>query len=359
MSVGLVILLIILIIIAVVVLFIKDMRTDKTLTIYQVNELFDTSRKSDRIYPPFNELFPVEDDAKKADFIIFSDYAEIDTYLNKLKFDKKTYVYAINSTDTMASKSSLANHMQVCGLSKFIPKTFILLGPNKSDLSGLEEGRIYIIKKNVQRQEGNSITKDIKFIKEEAGNQGYVVCQELLQNPFLVNKRKINLRVYFLITLNSGVMNFYIYNNGFMYYTSDFFVPNSTDEKVNITTGYIDRRVYQENPLTILDFYAWLGNDKSERLKANMIGMFKGIKQCYERELLAANHDSQNYRFNIFGVDVAPDSDLNVTIMEINKAPDLSYKDDRDAAVKLNMIKDVMKLVGMSKKGNAKNFISL
>lgn len=359
MNSALVILLIILMIIAAVVLFIKDRRAEKTLTIYQVNDSFDLSKPSDKIYQPFDELFPVEDDAQKADFIIFSDYAEIDTYLNKLDFNKKTYVYAINSTDLMASKSHLARHMQVCGLSQYIPKTFILLGPHKSDLSGLEEGKIYIIKKNVQRQEGNSITKDIKFIREEAGKQGYVVCQELLQNPFLVNKRKINLRVYFLITLNSGVMNFYIYNNGFMYYTPEFFVANTTDDKYNITTGYIDRRVYQENPLTIQDFYGWLGSEKAAKLRKNMIGMFKGIKQCYERELLSSNHNTKNYRFNIFGVDVAPDSDLNVTIMEINKAPDLSYKDERDAAVKLNMIKDVMKLVGMSKKGNASNFIAL
>lgn len=359
MNAAVVILLIVLIVIAAVVLFIQEIRRERVLTIYQVNDAFDISKNSDRIYQPFDELFPVENDAQKADFIIFSDYAEIDTYLNKLNFNKKTYVYAINHTDSMASKSSLARHMQVCGLSQYIPKTYILLGPDKSDLSGLEEGKIYIIKKNVQRQEGNSITTDIKFIKEEAGKKGYVVCQELLQNPFLVNKRKINLRVYFLITLNSGVMNFYIYNNGFMYYTPEFFVPNSTDEKVNITTGYIDRRVYQENPLTIQDFYNWLGPEKSAKLKTNMIGMFKGIKQCYERELLSKNHDAKNYRFNIFGVDVAPDSDLNVTIMEINKAPDLSYKDERDGAVKLNLIKDVMALVGMNKKGTGANFIAL
>lgn len=356
---SVVILLIVLVLFAIVVLYIQDMRKDKVLKIYQVNDVFDISKPSDKIYQPFDELFPIEDDAKKADFIIFSDYAEIDTYLNKLNFSKHTYVYAINSTDLMASKSSLARHMQVCGLKQYIPKTFILLGPDKSDLSDLQEGKIYIIKKNVQRQEGNNITTDIKFIKEEAGKQGYVVCQELLQNPFLLNKRKINLRVYLLITMHSGVMNFYIYNNGFLYYTPEFFVPNSTDEKVNITTGYIDRRVYQENPLTIQDLYGWLGPERAAKLKTNMIEMFKGIKQCYERELLSKNYDSKNYRFNIFGVDVAPDRDLNVTIMEINKAPDLSYKDERDAAVKLNMIKDVMQLVGMSKKGKAANFISL
>ena len=52
------------------------------------------------------------------------------------------------------------------------------------------------MKKNVQRQEGIRITKDfdqlLNGIKDE-----YIIVQELLQNPFLVNGRKINLREEF------------------------------------------------------------------------------------------------------------------------------------------------------------------
>ena len=50
--------------------------------------------------------------------------------------------------------------------------------------------------------------------------------------------------------------------------------------------------------------------------------------------------------------------------MEFNKAPDLSYKDERDGAVKLNMVKNMLSLVGILKPDNKsrnayQNFIKI
>ena len=39
-------------------------------------------------------------------------------------------------------------------------------------------------------------------------------------------------------------------------------------------------------------------------------------------------------KFQIFGADIAPDENLNVTIMEINKGPDIGFKDERDGNLK-------------------------
>jgi hypothetical protein len=323
----------------------------KDYKIYQLNDKFDITKPSDNLYPPFNELFGIVDNIHKADMVFFTDYAEIDVYLNKLKIYNK-YVYAICGSDLMASKSNLARFFKKHD--NYIAKTFVL-GEDQLDL---DKDKIYFLKKNVQRQEGTLITKDIEFIKNKALQENYVVCQELLQDCFLVNSRKINMRIYLLIICNNNTINFYIYNNGFMYYTPNHFKPNSVEKDDNITTGYIDRKVYEENPLTHQDFYKYLGTQKANIFKNNMMNMFKVFKSLYSESLHILNKDIIQYRFNVFGVDVAPDSKLQTKIMEVNKAPDLSYKDERDAFVKLNMVKDMLGLVGIvNQKTN--NFIQI
>ena len=42
-----------------------------------------------------------------------------------------------------------------------------------------------------------------------------------------------------------------------MYYTPELFEKNSSDLKKNITTGYIDRQIYIDNPLTHMDWRKW------------------------------------------------------------------------------------------------------
>ena len=46
--------------------------------------------------------------------------------------------------------------------------------------------KLYILKKNVQRQEGIKITSDLNTLLNSF-KDSYIIIQELLQNPFLVN----------------------------------------------------------------------------------------------------------------------------------------------------------------------------
>ena len=50
-----------------------------------------------------------------------------------------------------------------------------------------------------------------------------------------------------------------------MYYTPELFEKGNPSFKKNITTGYIDRKVYDENPLTHEDFKKYL-DDSSRKL---------------------------------------------------------------------------------------------
>ena len=54
-----------------------------------------------------------------------------------------------------------------------------------------------------------------------------------------------------------------------------------------------------------------------------------------------------NLTFQLFGADVAPDENLNVHLIEVNKGPDMSAKDDRDRDVKYNVLEDIFEKIGV------------
>jgi len=334
--------------------------------VFQFNSSFTNKNETDSPSSPILEIinsnsFNISKSFKDANLILFSDYSFLDQNMESIPFNKNItyFIYGLNGSDELASKSILASHMKNSGKEYTIPKTFIL--ENSEDIEELKayhkENNLYMVKKNIQRQEGNLITTDINFILNDAENESYVVCQELLQNPYIVSGRKINMRIYMLIVTYEGKISFYIYRNGFMYYTPKMFEKGNIDKDVNITTGYIDRQVYVENPLTIQDFYEYLGKEDAAKLEYNLIKTFGDIKEVYSKVLLQKNNKIPGYKFNIYGVDIAPNENLETQIIEVNKGPDLSFKDDRDKNVKLTMIYDCFNMMGLSKTGNPYNFI--
>ncbi len=300
-------------------------------------------------------------------------YEDIDSELNKLvengirknKFGDKLRLFMINNTDEMASKILLwLNLKKKYGekkASEIVPYSWDLLDEN--DFKRFEKeynpNKLYITKSNRQRQEGLKIHNNLKSIQDT--RKDYVVVQELIQNPYIIRGRKINLRVYvLLIKDNFGNIKVQAYQNGFMYYTPEYFEQGNMDFNKNITTGYIDRQVYVENPLTHEDFRQYLDSNRqrspleTKLLKERVILSDYVFEQIYKiiGQLFYAYKDilgtkSECVCFQLYGVDVAIDDQLKPSIMEVNKGPDLSAKDGRDREVKLGLSKDILKSVGL------------
>lgn len=284
-------------------------------------------------------------------------------------------IYGLKSINMLASKPILAMTIRAQFKNKYttyIPKTWVLT--SKADRTNLIEhmqqykNNKYILKKNIQRQTGIQIISAQTELKSFANE--YNVCQELLLNPFILSKRKINFRVYMLIFIeNAFTIHSYIYDNGFMYYTPKHFSKTNFEKDHHITTGYIDRKVYENNPLTIQDFYKWLDTNynvnSSNTLKNNIIDLFKNVMHAY-KNILEANeleiHKGKNApsKFVIMGCDVAPDENLNVKLMEINKGPELKQFDKRDGELKYNMVVDAFTICKVIEKSNhISNFIKV
>jgi len=302
-------------------------------------------------------------------------YDEIDDEIKQMPIKPNARYFIVSDADNIVAKESLwkyvKDHHGYQRALDLMPNTYIL--SNNDDVERLKRehtaSKIYIMKKNIQRQEGLHITDNIADIMNNK-NKGFVIAQELLQNPYTIAGRKINMRFYVLVICHKGNMDVYVFNDGFMYYTKELFRKGSTDFGPNITTGYIDRAVYEVNPLTQQDFRQYLDKDrpltnieqhiKNQGLKISNVVfnriylLLKNVFMAYVGNICSGKLKN-NVTFQLFGVDIAVNDDLYPMIMEVNKGPDLGAKDKRDSELKHSVVRDMLKLIGVVNKDNTKN----
>ena len=104
-----------------------------------------------------------------------------------------------------------------------------------------------ICKKNLQRKEGLKIVTDLNELKK-AKKENYKVAQVFITNSLLVNNRKINLRIYLIISIHKNSVNFYLSNTGKCLYTKKEYNNNIYDKESNITSYKVNPNIYNINP---------------------------------------------------------------------------------------------------------------
>jgi len=283
-------------------------------------------------------------------------YTTVESELKTLKPQKNGLIFGITGCDNIVSKNNIWKLLiDAYGREKagqLMPKTY--LTNNNRDLQQFQNeykrNTIYILKKNLQRQTGLKLCKDMQEILHLCGtDQKYAVIQEMLENPLLVNGRKINLRVYILIICQNGKITGYRYGNGFIYYTPEKYHRFSTKTDENITSGYVPREVYQKNPLTHKDLENYLEKKgySPSKLYSRIDGMMKEVFEAATGSLCNGEKFNNNLNFQLFGADVAPDGNLNCRLIEINKGPDMGAKDKRDHDLKFKLQEDIFNLLGV------------
>jgi tubulin polyglutamylase TTLL7 len=291
-------------------------------------------------------------------------YDNTDMEIENMPKTINNYYMVINKCDTFVGKNYLWIYTNLFypkdKVLSFMPNSYLTYDSKSMDIfkNEFSSDKLYILKKNIQRQAGIKIFGNYDdIIKALNNDKEYIIIQELLQNPFLVNGRKINLRVYFLLVIKDDDYSVYVYDNGFMYYTPNMFKKGSTDIDTNVTTGYIDRKVYEENPLTHDDFKTFLGKEKTNIVFQNIRILLKNVMEPFRNTLVNMQPFRGSTQFQIFGSDVAVNDDLTATLMEINKGPDLNPKDERDGALKTKLMDDVFATVGVIKGDGNNRFI--
>jgi hypothetical protein len=328
------------------------------------------NNKSVEMHPCFNEVFKdinaslkgkpklIQGTQNKHNVVFFENLTFLEQTLPLVekhlmkRHNSIHFIYGMRGADYLASKSTLYQMARLyvkqsqdvekeASLKQLFPATWTLPGEIEKLQKEFDSSRRYLLKSDQQRQTGFKITNNLEYLQKVYTN--YVVCQEILEDPFLVNSRKINIRIYLLVSLDKeGTCKMHVYNDGFIYYTPKPYVENSTDKDEIITTGYIDRTVYADNPLTFKDLESYMGSDSHAKLFDNICTGLSLIKHSYQDFFTSRNKDLPGKKALLFGCDIAPCSDLSIKLMEVNKGPDLTYKDERDKRVKYNLVREMI-----------------
>lgn len=292
-------------------------------------------------------------------------YNNIEKELGRVKVhNQKQIIFGITGCDQIVSKNSLWTLIILKygrkKASQLMPNTYLIYKPSDMKLfqHTYNPQKVYILKKNVQRQTGLKITNNLREIMSLQRDSDFKLVQELLMDPFVLNKRKINLRIYLLIVCHGKKRYAFIHKRGFMYYTPNFFVKNTLEKDINITSGYVSREVYEENPLTLTDFKKWLEQNgySSNKCFHNIKHLFYEIMEAISWPLCEMKSLKKNTTFQLFGADVAPDENLGSRLIELNKGPDMGAKGHRDKELKRKVQEDVFDLLNVIKSQKKNEF---
>ena len=275
---------------------------------------------------------------------------------NKNDSDKK-YIFGINGCDSIVSKNKIWDSLVSCyGRRKsrtLMPESFVL--DNMSDMKAFKnyynKKDIYILKKNVQRKEGLKLTSDLHVILE-AYKENYRVVQKYLTNLYLINKRKINLRIYLLIVIKNNKIYFYMSDIGKCIYTNKEYSNDNFDFESNITSYHLDMTVYKSNPRNLNELYEFINKDSgnpdaSTYLSNEIHSLMKSVSYCLSNNIYQSDNIKNTTCFQLFGADVIFDTNLHPYLLEFNKGPDMKPRDDIDRTMKTKVQIDMFSKVGM------------
>ena len=263
-------------------------------------------------------------------------------------------IFLLDGCDWIASKMALWELLKEYygdSANTYMPESFLLDKP--ADIKRFDEyfhrrlkinpKQMYVLKNYAQRQEGLKLTRDYNEIIKGI-NDGWYLAQEYKYDPFLISKHKINFRYYLLIVCKNNIIEGYLHKDGFLYYTPKHYDENDMVFDKHITTGYIDRSIYDKNPLTLEDFRNHICSNRYQ-WDNNVNNLMYGVMKAISKKICKNKKLDNHIRFQLFGCDVAPTSNLEASLMEINKGPDLDAKDERDKQVKLKVQKDIFTII--------------
>ena len=298
-------------------------------------------------------------------------YNDVEEELKKIKVNENEdisnkYIFGINGCDSIVSKNKIWESLVKCYgrdyAKRIMPESYILDNLDEMQFFLKEYNKsnnnIYILKKNVQRKEGLKLTRDY-FEIINASKENYRIVQKYIKDLYLINERKINLRIYLLIVLKDNNIYFYLSKNGKCIYTNKKYNDNDLDFESNITSYNLDMNVYKENPRDFQQLKKYLDEDKKNNgtlLFNNIDLLMKEISICLSKNLYQSKNINGSITFQLFGADVIFNKELHPYLLEMNKGPDMTPRDDLDKLMKNNVQNDMFKTVGILKNNENNSF---
>ena len=116
--------------------------------------------------------------------------------------------------------------------------------------------------------------------------------------------------------------------------------------------------VYEDNPRTFNELIEYINSngDSGQFLFNKIEKLMKEISYCLAKNLYQSKNILKTISFQLFGADVIFENNLHPYLLEINKGPDMSPRDDIDDNMKNTVQTDMLKIVGILKDTNNNSF---
>jgi len=286
--------------------------------------------------------------------------------LSAKQITKNKRIFAISGCDKIASKNNLWKILRDYygreGASTIMPESYIINDKKEMKIfkENYQKGKLYLVKKNIQRKEGIIITGNYDRI---ISMWSYKVIQEYVPDLYVLKNRKINIRLYLLVVCYNGKVGGYLYNQGKCIYTNkdyDESVASETKEReVHLTSVNLDTDIYKTHPETLDDLERHLGNPDYSKLWNNILNCMKKTMKASEGHICHLNKLQKAVAFQVFGGDIIFDKDFHPYLLELNKGPSMKYITEKDKEMKDRLTRDIFSFVGLTKDKLEGHFIRL
>jgi hypothetical protein len=220
--------------------------------------------------------------------------------------------------------------------------------------------QIWILKpgENSNRGSGIIVTNKINRIVTEINPviTGEVsttfIIQKYIEKPFLINKRKFDIRLYTLCTFNNGVFQAYFYQEGYLRTACRPFNVNDMDKFIHLTNDAVQNKCEDYgkwengNKLSYSDFQRYLDSKKIKvKFDESVLPKIKKIvRDTVQATWKKINKNLRLLNFEIFGYDFLLDSNLKPWLLEVNTNPCLELSATNLARIIPAMLENAFKI---------------
>ena len=201
---------------------------------------------------------------------------------------------------------------------------------------------VWILKpgENTNRGTGITVCNSIDQIKAEVratlpqptGVKRTFILQRYLDRPFLIHRRKFDIRLYALMTCAGGVLQAYYYNEGYLRTSSkEFNLNNVANKLIHLTNDAVQKysedygKFEMANKLSYSDFQRYLDThckDRNVNFLQDIAPQLKAlVKDTVQATYLKLDTQHRAYSFEVFGYDFMLDETLKPWLIEVNTNP--------------------------------------
>lgn len=268
----------------------------------------------------------------------------------------------ITASDTLTDKGHLHGLLTSAGLQNFAPQTFDLSNRDEHDAFWTEDrsDSVWVSKEpHLSRGVGIVIDEDLERLRARGSDR--VLVQRYVDNPFLVDNRKMEIRIYWMLASVHAPYLVLFYPNATVRLAAEDYVHGRTDNRLahvlnthqqKLAGKYEGRKLslpqlaqYAEDTQLVPNGDVWL----EERLFPSITYMLGKIvdaaRPLLMQKRLRPVNDEWDGRFELFGADILLNESLFPTLIEIQRGPGLSM----DSAIKRetipHLISDTVRVV--------------